>query len=82
MQQPIGMMNTFRIARDLLADYAVGIGVTPRAAHTANGARVDDFDIKGAGAGAIVRADGRCDGKRGVHGYPARENLRKYISTK
>ena len=54
--ETIGMVDAFGVARDLAADHAGGIGVSARAAHTADGVGVDALDFERTGRGAIVRA--------------------------
>ncbi len=75
LHQPIRMMDALGVARHLLADHARGVVVALRAADPTDAPGIQPLDIEGAGAGAIVRADGRHDGdpRLGVLGsYAAR----------
>src|SRR5258705_1390194 len=61
MHQPIGMMNTLGIARDLGADDACGIALQLGAAHPADRGTIDHLDIQRAGRRTIVRTGGMPD---------------------
>ena len=65
--QAVRVMDPLGIARDLLADHAIGVGVAHRAAHAADRARILDLDLQRTGAGAIVRADRGGQRERGIH---------------
>ena len=51
------MMLALGVARDLGADDAGGVGLSPRPTHPADAAPVDALDLERAGARAVVRAD-------------------------
>src|SRR6266478_501130 len=61
MHQPIGMVNTLGIARDLGADHAGGIALQLGAAHPADTGTIDHLDIQRAGRRTIVRTGGMPD---------------------
>ena len=65
-RQPVGMVDAFRIARDLGADDAGGVRVVLRAMNAADALAVDDLDVEGAGRRAVVRAGRVADADRGV----------------
>ncbi len=67
LREPAGVVHTLGVARDLFADHAAGVGMALRTTHTPDGARVDQFDLQRAGAGAIVRTDRGSEAKRGIH---------------
>jgi len=52
------MVLPLGIARDLGADHAGSIAVPPPAMNPADGVPIEDFDLEGASAWAIMRADG------------------------
>ena len=58
MHQPIRMMNTLCITRDLLADHTFGVSVIFGPAHAANGVLIQQLHFKSASRGTIMRADG------------------------
>src|ERR1044071_3281928 len=57
MDQALGVVDTFRIACDLGADHACGIGIVLRAAYRADMPPVDHLYLQRAGGGPIVRTD-------------------------
>src|SRR5208282_4943299 len=54
LRQPVGMMNTLGVTRDLGADHAGRIGIVLRAANAADRMPVEDLDLERAGRGAVV----------------------------
>src|SRR4051812_14794492 len=57
------MMDPFGIAGDLGADHAIGIAVGGGAPHLADAVGRQPFHFQGAGARAIMGADGRNEGR-------------------
>ena len=58
LHQPVGMVHPLGVARDLGADHPGRVVVRRRPADAADGRTVDPLHLQGAGAGAVVRADG------------------------
>ena len=58
MHQPVGMMDTLGIARDLGADDAVRVGVVLGAVDAADLVAVEQFHIERAGRRTVMWADG------------------------
>src|SRR6185369_1154260 len=59
--QPVGVMLTLGVARDLGADDTRRVIVVLGAVHTTDGVRVDEFPIERAGRWTVVRAGGKAD---------------------
>src|SRR4051794_1869490 len=55
------MMDALGVARDLGADYALGVGVVRRATDATDGAIVEHLDLERAGRGAVMRTRGMTD---------------------
>jgi hypothetical protein len=71
VEQAIGMMDTFGVARDLGADHAGRIAVVLIPPDPADRAAVDHLHFERAGRRAIVRADGGVALDPGVRFMPA-----------
>src|SRR6185437_10233068 len=61
IREPVGMMNSLRVAGDLGADHTGGVALQLGTSDTTDGRTVDHLDIEGAGRRAIVRAGGMPD---------------------
>ncbi len=70
VEDAVGVVHPLGVAGDLVADHPGGVGVI-RAAHCANGPLVQHLDVEGAGAGAVVRADGGAGFGHGVGAFVA-----------
>jgi hypothetical protein len=64
LRQAVRMMDAIRIARDLGADYARGIGVLLGATHAPDPRAVMHLDFQRAGRGTIVRTGRGADRER------------------
>ena len=67
-RQPVRVMDALRVARDLRADHARGVGLV--SAVNPPDPAVDDLNVKGTDRRAVVRADGGLarDIERSIHG--------------
>ena len=59
-------MLALGVARDLGAYHPCGVRIVARAAHPADAVGIEAFDLKGAGARAVVRTGGMGDIERHV----------------
>src|ERR1700761_6431290 len=73
------MMDALRIARDLGADYAGGIGLEFGTAHPADGLAVDHLDIERAGRRAVVRTGGMPDVDLGALVHAAKDTIKRLM---
>src|SRR5581483_1625695 len=61
IEQPFGVMDSLGVTGDLAADHARRVGLPLRAAHPADTAAVEHFDVERAGRRAVVRTGGMAD---------------------
>ncbi len=66
LEEAVGVMDAFGVARDLGADDAGRVAVVLRAVHPADAVRPEDLDVERAGRRAIVRTGRMADADGGV----------------